>query len=73
MAVQTVTLHGEKFVLIPKSEYLALKQSTKRLRLGVRRERQSAEDAADCAEIERLRADPTQKPIPWAEARKRLL
>jgi len=62
MAVQTLKLRGEEFVVIPKKEYLQLKRSR----------RPSAEDLADIAEIERIKADPTQKPIPWAEAKKRL-
>lgn len=69
MAVPTVTVNGERFVLIPEREYRELR---KRNAPTARPKRQSAEDAADIAEIERIKADPTQKPIPWAEAKKRL-
>ncbi|HEV7300513.1 MAG TPA: hypothetical protein VGN72_14200 [Tepidisphaeraceae bacterium] len=72
MPVPTITLLGEKFVVIPEAEYLRLKRSAKSGQAKRKRRIPSAEDLADIAEIKRIKADLTQKFIPWSEAKKRL-
>jgi hypothetical protein len=72
MAVQTLTLRGEQFVVIPKKEYQQLKRASRAARSRAKAEVPSAEDLADIAEIERIKADPTVTYIPWEDAKKLL-
>jgi len=69
MAVTTLKLAGKEFVILPKKEYAAMKMRLSPRSRGSRK--LSKEDIEDAAEIERIRRDPAEKPIPWEEFWKR--
>jgi hypothetical protein len=73
--VQTFTIAGRSFVILPKSEYRKLigrpNGKSKPSRRAASR-RRTTQEQGDLAEARRRRADPTQKPIPWDQAKKRL-
>ena len=78
MAVQTLTLAGKRFVILPESEYRKLRAAPKRngksaparaAKRPRKRRRLTAHDRGDIAEVNRRANEPT---IPWSEARKQL-
>jgi hypothetical protein len=72
MPVPKITLLGKRYVVIPEAEYRQLKRSVASAQATRKKRIPSVEDLADIAEIKRIKADPTQKLIPWSEAKKRL-
>lgn len=72
MAAQTLTLAGKKFVLLPKREYDRLRDRASSNGTASRPHRMTKQDWGDVAEAKRRLADPDEKPVPYAEARKRL-
>lgn len=68
MAIQTLTLAGKRFVILPEKEYRALRdnklarQPSGRAR---RPHRMTAQDRGDVAEAKRRLADPADKIIPF--------
>ena len=66
MTVGTLQIQGQKFRIIPESEY-------KTLRAAMRsQERQAKEDAADLAEAQRRLKDPRRKTIPHSRLKAEL-
>ncbi|HEY8667868.1 MAG TPA: hypothetical protein VIL86_14480 [Tepidisphaeraceae bacterium] len=73
MTVQTVKLAGREFVIVPKSHYRKLERSaTTAPKATCKPRRASAQVKGDVAEALRRLKDPTDREIPYAEARKRL-
>lgn len=71
MTVQTVKLAGERFVILKEKDYRDLK--AKAAARPVRKSRRlTAQDKGDVAEAKRRMSDPTDKPIPWEQAKQEL-
>jgi hypothetical protein len=70
VSAQTIKLAGKRFVILPESEYRALreKKTNGRARTG-RRASASAQDLGDIAEAKRRRREPT---VALASVRARL-
>lgn len=73
MAVQTLTLMGRKFVVMPQGEYERLRGEKKNgaNRIRPRRTKRADQEAGDIAEVERRRKDPRPN-IPWEQVKRDL-
>jgi hypothetical protein len=73
MTVQTVKLAGREFVIVPKSHYRKLERDASiAFKSAAKSRRASAQDKGDVAVALRRLNDPTDREIPYAQARKRL-
>jgi hypothetical protein len=72
MTVQTVKLGGRDFVIMPKSHYRQLEKWANAGKSGGKSRRSSVQEQGDVAEALRRLKDPTDREIPYAEARKGL-
>jgi len=76
MAVATLKLAGREFVVIPRAEYLKLKKngtagSARKKPRELSPSEMTAQDWGDVAEMKRRLADPTDRVLPYAGARRR--
>jgi hypothetical protein len=71
MAVQTLTLAGKRFVILPEKEYLSLQKKNGSTR-KTRRQRMTAQDRGDVAEAKRRLSNPNLKLIPLAQLQREL-
>ncbi len=70
MPVRVLKSVGQDLVVLPKSEYLALKRLAGKQ--GGAKSKHVSRDEQDAVRALQLLADPKQVPIPWEKARKRL-
>jgi hypothetical protein len=72
MTVQTLTLKGERYVVIREKDFRALTKKKPADTSRRKPRRLTAQDRGDIVEAERRLADPSDRAIPYATARKRL-
>jgi hypothetical protein len=72
MTVQTVKLGGRDFVIVPKAHYRKLERWASAAKWGGKSRRSTLPDEGDVAEALRRLKDPTDREVPYAEARQRL-
>ena len=72
MTVQTLTLKGERYVVIREKDFRALTRKKPANAARRKPRRVTAQDRRDIAEAQRRLADPNDLAVPYASARKRL-